>query len=56
MKRVLIFGSNSELAKNKVFLEKKDLLFEYNKKIRFLKLNSSKKIRKILVKENQILS
>ena len=55
MKRVLIFGSNSELAKKtKVFLEKKGFaLFEYNKKkLDFLKLNSSKKIRKILVKEN----
>ena len=40
MKRVLIFGSNSELAKKtKVFLEKKSLLFlNIIKKIRFFKI------------------
>tara|TARA_Y100000996_G_scaffold385683_1_gene343208 strand:- start:7902 stop:8450 length:549 start_codon:yes stop_codon:yes gene_type:complete len=55
MKSVLIFGSNSDLAKKtKVLLEKKRFhLLEYNKKkLNFLKINSSKKIREILIKEN----
>ena len=55
MKRILIFGSNSDLAKKTKLLINKNKysLAEYSKKkINFSKKISSKKISKILIKEN----
>tara|TARA_Y100000816_G_scaffold291599_1_gene283447 strand:+ start:1786 stop:2334 length:549 start_codon:yes stop_codon:yes gene_type:complete len=55
MKRILIFGSNSDLAKKTKLLINKNKysLKEYSKKkINFSKKISSKKISKILIKEN----
>ena len=55
MKSVLIFGSNSELAKKtKVLLVKKGYhTLDYGRrKINFSKPNIAKKIREILIKEN----
>jgi NAD(P)-dependent dehydrogenase (short-subunit alcohol dehydrogenase family) len=55
MKRVLIFGSNSTLAKKiqSLIKSKKFLIAEYPKeKLNFLKKNCSSKIKKILLKEN----
>ena len=55
MKRVLIFGSNSNLAKKiKLLIDKKKyvLILYSKKKIDFLKKNNSKMVSKILSKEN----
>ena len=55
MKRVLIFGSNSDLAKKiKLLIDKKKyiLILYSKKKIDFLKKNNSKMVSKILSKEN----
>ena len=54
MKRLLIFGSNSTLAKKiKILIDKKKIYsLEYPKtKLNFLKRNSPQKIKQILKKE-----
>lgn len=55
MKHILIFGSNSDLAKKtkRLLNKKKYFISEYSKReINFLKKNSLKKINEILIKEN----
>jgi len=54
MKRVLIFGSNSTLAKKtKLFLKKDYLVTSFTKKqINFSKINSPRQVHKVLSKVN----